>query len=51
MIFQLSEGAYWFGFFLIILPFLGLVERPLPIPATIEEDFNARYRANAHPAE
>ncbi|MCH8467478.1 MAG: cytochrome b N-terminal domain-containing protein [Roseinatronobacter sp.] len=31
--------AYWFGYFLVILPILGVIEKPLPQPATIEEDF------------
>jgi ubiquinol-cytochrome c reductase cytochrome b subunit len=35
--------AYWFGYFLVILPLLGVIEKPLPQPATIEEDFNAHY--------
>ncbi len=34
---------YWFVFFLVILPLLGLLEKPLPQPATIEEDFAAHY--------
>ena len=29
--------AYYFAFFLIIMPVLGLKETPLPIPATISE--------------
>ena len=28
---------------LVILPLLGVIEKPLPQPATIEEDFNAHY--------
>jgi ubiquinol-cytochrome c reductase cytochrome b subunit len=28
---------YYFVFFLVILPFVGLKETPLPIPATISE--------------
>jgi ubiquinol-cytochrome c reductase cytochrome b subunit len=35
--------AYWFGYFLVILPLLGVIEKPLPQPATIEEDFNATH--------
>ncbi|WP_339951277.1 cytochrome b N-terminal domain-containing protein [uncultured Albimonas sp.] len=31
---------YWFGYFLVILPLLGLMETPKPLPATIEEDFD-----------
>jgi ubiquinol-cytochrome c reductase cytochrome b subunit len=34
---------YWFGYFLVILPLLGLFEKPLPEPATIEEDFAHHY--------
>ncbi|HHL22315.1 MAG TPA: cytochrome b, partial [Aliiroseovarius sp.] len=40
---SLIGSAYWFGYFLVILPLLGLFEKPLPIPATIEEDFVAHY--------
>ena len=47
----LAGSAYWFAYFLVILPVLGLVERPLPIPATIEEDFDAHYGPNVQPAE
>jgi ubiquinol-cytochrome c reductase cytochrome b subunit len=39
----LIGSAYWFAYFLVILPVLGVLEKPLPQPATIEEDFNARY--------
>ncbi len=44
----LIASAYWFAYFLVILPLLGLFEKPLPTPATIEEDFNSHY---ANPAE
>jgi ubiquinol-cytochrome c reductase cytochrome b subunit len=30
---------YWFAYFLVILPLLGVIEKPLPAPQTIEEDF------------
>ena len=30
-------AAYWFAYFLIVLPLLGIIEKPLPQPATIEE--------------
>ncbi|MBK5932648.1 ubiquinol-cytochrome c reductase cytochrome b subunit [Rhodovulum imhoffii] len=39
----LIGSTYWFAYFLIILPVLGVIEKPLPLPATIEEDFNAHY--------
>ncbi|MGY6411491.1 MAG: cytochrome b [Alkalilacustris sp.] len=35
---------YWFGYFLVILPWLGLTEKPETPPATIEEDFNETIR-------
>ena len=45
---SLIASAYWFGYFLVILPLLGVLEKPLPQPATIEEDFKSHY---ANPAE
>ncbi|WP_439140242.1 cytochrome b [Roseicyclus sp.] len=39
----LIGSAYWFAYFLVILPLLGVIEKPLAAPATIEEDFNAHY--------
>ena len=48
---SLLASAYWFAYFLIVLPILGLVEKPLPQPSTIEEDFNAHYGAQPHAAE
>ncbi|ABD53243.1 cytochrome b [Jannaschia sp. CCS1] len=37
---SLIGAAYWFAYFLVILPLLGVIEKPLPQPDTIEEDFN-----------
>ncbi len=34
---------YWFAFFLVILPLLGVMEKTTPPPATIREDFDAHY--------
>ena len=34
---------YWFAFFLVILPLLGVIEKPQSPPETIEADFNAHY--------
>jgi ubiquinol-cytochrome c reductase cytochrome b subunit len=53
---SLIAATYWFVFFLIIMPLLGVIEKPLSVPATIEEDFNAHYgkakgSAVAQPAE
>jgi ubiquinol-cytochrome c reductase cytochrome b subunit len=41
---SLIGTAYWFGYFLIILPILGVIEKPLPQPATIEADFKATVK-------
>ncbi len=50
---SLIASTYWFAYFLVILPLLGILERPAKLPATIEEDFNAHYGLGdaAHPAE
>ena len=48
---SLIAAAYWFAYFLVILPLLGVIEKPLAQPATIEEDFNAHYGASTHAAE
>ena len=40
---SLIASAYWFGYFLVILPLLGVLEKPLPQPETIEEDFDKKY--------
>ena len=40
---SLIASTYWFLYFLVILPLLGVFERPLPQPATIEDDFRAHY--------
>ncbi|MGC9417967.1 MAG: cytochrome b [Rhodovulum sp.] len=39
----LIGSAVWFAYFLVVLPVLGVIEKPLPQPDTIEEDFNAHY--------
>jgi ubiquinol-cytochrome c reductase cytochrome b subunit len=48
---SLIGSAYWFGYFLIILPLLGVLEKPAPQPATIEDDFDANYGKAETPAE
>ena len=48
---SLIASAYWFFYFLIILPLLGVIEKPQPQPETIEEDFAAHYPEAAGPAE
>ena len=39
----LIASTYWFGYFLVILPLLGILERPVTPPASIEADFAAHY--------
>jgi len=39
----LIGSTYWFAYFLVILPLLGVLEKPLPQPDTIEDDFKANY--------
>jgi len=48
---SLIGTIYWFGYFLVILPVLGVIEKPLPQPATIEEDFDAHYPPKATAAD
>ena len=45
---SLLASYYWFAYFLVILPLLGVLEKPLLQPASIEEDFKSHY---ADPAE
>ena len=47
---SLIASAYWFAYFLVILPLLGVIEKPLPQPETIEEDFEAHYGKAANAA-
>ncbi|MBD3624733.1 MAG: cytochrome b N-terminal domain-containing protein, partial [Rhodobacteraceae bacterium] len=42
---SLIASAYWFAYFLVILPLLGVIEKPLTQPETIEADFDAHYPA------
>ena len=40
---SLIGTLYWFAYFLVILPVLGITEKPLPEPETIEADFDAHH--------
>ena len=40
---SLIGATYWFAYFFIILPLLGVIEKPTAAPETIEDDFNAKY--------
>ncbi|MGB1344713.1 MAG: cytochrome b [Amylibacter sp.] len=42
---SLIGAIYWFAYFLVILPVLGWTEKTLPVPETIEADFDAHYPA------
>ena len=44
----LIASTYWFAYFLVILPLLGVLEKPLLQPVSIEADFKSHY---ADPAE
>jgi ubiquinol-cytochrome c reductase cytochrome b subunit len=50
---SLIGTIYWLAYFLVILPILGLTEKPLPQPETVEADFDAHYppKPSATPAE
>jgi len=39
----LIGSTIWFAYFLVVLPLLGVIEKPLPQPETIEDDFKAHY--------
>ncbi|WP_299817753.1 cytochrome b N-terminal domain-containing protein [uncultured Jannaschia sp.] len=40
---SLIASAYWFAYFLVILPLLGVIEKPTARPQTIEADFASHY--------
>lgn len=46
-IIALAGATYWFLYFLVILPILGVLEKPLPRPATIEEDYQSKLSQSA----
>ncbi|MHA3914366.1 cytochrome b [Halovulum sp. GXIMD14793] len=46
----LIASTYWFAYFLVILPLLGIFETPTEQPETIEADFDAHYPVET-PAE
>ena len=49
--YSLIASAYWFAYFLVILPLLGVIEKPTAAPETIEADFEAHYGKAETPAE
>ena len=42
--------AYYFAYFLIILPLLGFIETPKPLPVSITDEVLARNGGHGHPA-
>jgi len=52
---SLIGTIYWFAYFLVIMPLLGIIEKPQAEPGTIEEAFAAEHpaaaKAAATPAE
>ncbi len=40
---SLLGAIYWFAYFLVILPLLGVTETPLDQPKTIADDFDSHY--------
>jgi ubiquinol-cytochrome c reductase cytochrome b subunit len=42
----LIGATYWFAYFLVILPLLGVIEKPTTPPVSIEADFAAHYDPN-----
>ncbi|MCY4445189.1 MAG: cytochrome b N-terminal domain-containing protein [Rhodobacteraceae bacterium] len=45
----LIGSTYWFVFFLVVMPLLGILESPNRRPVSIEEDFNQHYPASDGP--
>ena len=48
---SLIASAYWFGYFLVILPLLGIIEKPGSQPTSIEEDFKKKQLKKADKAD
>jgi ubiquinol-cytochrome c reductase cytochrome b subunit len=47
---SLIAASYWFAYFLVILPLLGLIEKPHNQPDTIEADFYSHYPTKDKPS-
>ncbi len=45
--FSLWATIYWFAYFLVILPLLGMIEKTDEVPETIEADFDSHYPPKA----
>jgi len=44
-------AIYYFSYFLLVLPLVGLIEQPHPLPDTIAQSVLGRGAASAAPAE
>ena len=51
VVFSRILTAYYFLHFLVILPLLGLLESPKPLPSSISDDVLAKKHPAAVPAE
>ena len=48
---SLLASTYWLAYILVILPLLGVIEKPEAQPATIEEDFAAKFASSGSGAQ
>ena len=48
---SLIGSSYWFAYFLVILPLLGITETPDEQPKTIEEDWNKKVNKSSKAKE
>ena len=48
---SLLGTIYWFAHFLLVLPIVGLIEKPLARPETVEADFNAKHGIKSEDGE
>jgi hypothetical protein len=39
--------VYWYAYFIVILPILGVIEKPKPLPETIEAAFAAKINGKS----
>ncbi len=49
--YALIATGYWYGYFLVVLPLLGVIEKAKPQPETIEDDFKDQHPSPETPAE
>ena len=49
--YALIATGYWYGYFLVVLPLLGVIEKAKQQPETIEDDFNDQHSPPETPAE